>query len=273
MFFHSGGIRVGFVVRFENLSYSPSPFSREHEGNEELRMRIDLLAAATDFSAIKNPQVLALSTASREMWDAHKTYVLGREVRLKEVKDDSDRVVHTPSWNLVLNFEFAVRYRAAELMNEGWDRNGNKPMDMAEAMAAARRCEDTRREHFLDKLHLQYIGRSSPGPSSSHNNENIPWGPTKRKKEQEVALKIAKKEKEKALKIAKKEKGDTTKGKGKGKETNMPNGKTLATSHDGKQICFNYGSGRCKKAAKCARIHLCQLCFGEHPWKECSLAD
>jgi hypothetical protein len=260
MIFHSGGIRVGFVVRFENLSYSPSPFSREHEGNEELRMRIDLLAAATDFSAIKNPQVLALSTASREMWDAHKTYVLGREVRLKEVKDDSDRVVHTPSWNLVLNFEFALRYRAAELMNEGWDRNGNKPMDMAEAMAAARRCEDTRREHFLDKLHLQYIGRSSPGPSSSHNNDNTPRVPPKRPGNPNKEIKDPK--------IPKKE----PKGKGKGKDNKLPNGKTLAVTHEGKQICFQYGSKKCKKGAKCTRLHVCQICFGEHPWKECLLA-
>ena len=235
-------------------------------------MRIDLLAAATEFSAIKNPQVLALTTASREMWDNHKSYVLGREVRQKEVKDDAGRVIHTPSWNLVLNFDYALRDRAAELMNEGWDKNDNKPMDIAAAMSAARKCEDTRREHFLDKLHLQYIGRGSTGAASSHTNGDTPWGPTKRKKEQE-ALKLAKKEKEKALKIAKKEKGETTKGKGKGKDMKLPNGKTLATTHEGKQICFMYGCNRCKKAAKCARLHVCQLCFGDHPWKECSLAD
>ena len=206
-------------------------------------MRIDLLAAATEFSAIKNPQVLALTTATREMWDTHKAYVLGREVRQKEVKDDSDRVVHTPSWNLVLNFDYALRSRAAELMNEGWDKNGNKLMDIAAAMAAARKCEDTRREHFLDKLHLQYIGRGTPGAASSQSNGDTPWGhPTKRKKEQE-AIKIAKKEKEKPPKIAKKEKGETTKGKGKGKETKLPNGKTLATSHDGKQTAAKNARG------------------------------
>ena len=119
--------------------------------------------------------------------------MLGREVRQKEVKDDAGRVVHTPSWNLVLNFDYALRDRAAELMNEGWDRNDNKPMDIAAAMSAARKCEDTRREHFLDKLHLQYIGRGSNGAASSQTNGDAPWVPTKRKKEQEVALKIAKK--------------------------------------------------------------------------------
>ena len=239
-------------------------------------MRIDLLAAATQFSAIKNPQVLALSTASREMWDIHKAYVLGREVRQKEVKDDAGIVVHTPSWNLVLNFDYALRERAAELMNEGWDKNGNQPMDIAAAMSAARKCEDTRREHFLDKLHLQYIGRGSTGAASSHTNGDNPWESTKRKNEEqekEKAIKIAKREKEKALKIAKKGKGETPKGKGKGKDTKLPNGKTWATSHNGKPICFHYGNNRCNKAAKCPRLHICQICFGEHPWKNCSLAE
>ena len=85
-------------------------------------------------------------------------------------------------------------------------------------------------------------------------------------------LKIAKREKERALKIAKKGKGETPKGKGKGKDSKLPNGKTLAASHNGKQICFPYGDNKCKKAAKCTRAHVCQLCFGEHPWKKCSLA-
>jgi len=242
-------------------------------GWKDYRMRIDLLAAATEFSAIKNPQVLALATASREMWDTHKAYILGREVRQKEVKDDQDRVVHTPSWNLVLNFDYAIRARAAEFMNEGSESNGNKPMDIAAAMAAARRCEETRREHFLDKLHLQYIGRGKTGADSSQPTGDTQWGQaTKRKKEHEAALKLAKQEK---AKIAKKEKGDPTKGNGKGKDNKLPNGKTLATTHEGKPICFVYGNsnGNCKSGAKCRRLHVCQLCFGDHPWKECSLAN
>ena len=237
-------------------------------GNKDYRMRIDLLAAATEFSAIKNPQVLASTTATREMWDTHKAYVLGREVRQKEVKDDSDRVIHTPSWNLVLNFDYALRSRAAEFMNEGSDNNGNKPMDIAAAMAAARKCEDTRREHFLDKLHLQYIGKGTPGAASSEGDTQ--WGQTAKRKQQEFALK--KREKEQARKIAKKEKGDPAKGKGKSKGT-LPNGKTLATSHEGKPICFQYGNRKCKDSKKCGRLHVCQLCFAEHPWKGCSLAD
>ena len=80
---------------------------------------MNLFAAAVQFSAIKNSSVTALSTANGDMWNKHKEYVLGRDVRLKEIKNNQEVVVQKPTWALVLHFEQALRERAAELMNEG----------------------------------------------------------------------------------------------------------------------------------------------------------
>ena len=126
-------------------------------------------------------------------------------------------------------------------------------MDIAAAMSAARKCEDTRREHFLDKLHLQYIGRGSPGAETPRDPKKRPGKPNKEVKDPKVPKK------------------EPT-GKGKGNDNKLPNGKTLASSHDGKPIWFHYGSNKCKRGEKCTRLHVCQICYGEHPWKECLLA-
>ena len=58
----------------------------------------------------------------------------------------------------------------------------------------------------------------------------------------------------------------TTKVKSKGKAKGVKN--KLATSHEGKQICFAFNNG--ERKGSCDREHVCQICFGKHPMKGCS---
>ena len=225
--------------------------------SEEMRTRLNLLEKAVEFTQIKNPAVTVLESAKKEMWQDHKDYVLGPEVRLKEVKNQKQVVVHRPSWELVVHFEHALRERAAELMNEGHDANGNKPMDIATAMQTARKCQETRKEHFLDMLHFEIlspVGSSIEAPRSEA-------GIGKRKRKEKNNRNKPDEEQDQPSKAKK--------GKGKGKSNGkgkLPDGVKLATKHNGKGICFRYGDGTCKG---CELLHICQVCFKEHPWREC----
>ena len=258
----STGIRVS-----QNIKVKIPPI----EDPEEYRTRINLLAAAVEFTKIKNPAYAILETADAEMWSDHKEYILGEKVRLKETKRDNVIIVRKPTWDLVLQYEQAIRQRAAELMNEGTEENGKKPMDIKRAFLAAQKCEETRREHFLDPLHLQQVvGHHKNKTGASFNKfgeEDFPLGKRQRngKHDKEVRDFASKQG-------GKPDKGKGKKGKGKGKGGKLPKGVNLANTYQKKQICYGYGTSTCK-ANKCKMLHICQICFGQHPWMECKRLD
>ena len=230
----STGLRVS-----QNIKVKIPPI----EDPEEYRTRINLLAAAVEFTKIKNPGYAVLATADADMWSDHKEHILGDKVRLKEVKRYNVIIVRRPTWELVLHYEHAIRQRAAEMMNEGTEENGRKPMDIKTAFVAARKCEETRREHFLDPLHLQQIVGQKP---NKHQREQEHERPERKKVD----------------------KGKEKKGKGKGKGGMLPKGVNLHSLYQKKPICYKYGESKCK-SKKCEMLHICQICFEKHPWKAC----
>ena len=144
------------------------------EEPESYRSRMDLLAAAVEFTKIKNPNHKVLATADKEMWADHKDYILGDMVRLHEVEEEDGSIaVSRPSWQLVMSYDYKVRAKAADLMSgeEGPVR------DMKTAFTMARECRETRRDFFLDKLCLEKIknlSRPISKPPSQNILENCP---------------------------------------------------------------------------------------------------
>ena len=53
------------------------------------------------------------------VWNAHINYVLGPKVREREFKDAKGVPRKSPTWELVMSYEQALRDKAAYFMNRG----------------------------------------------------------------------------------------------------------------------------------------------------------
>ena len=60
----------------------------------------------------------------------------------------------------------------------------------------------------------------------------------------------------------------------KGEGQGPPNrSNALSTNHDGKNICFPFNNGNCKRGDECGMSHVRQTCLaGDHGWRKCSKA-
>ena len=181
-------------------------------------------------------------------------YVLGPKVRELEITDDNDRVVKTPSWKLVLDYEFKRREYAYSLMNYGDETLKEPvPMDVASAMKKARDDKDLRRDYFIEKLTLQPTQKPTPPPK-----------PTPK------LTKAQRKKKAEAARGSTDDPEPKVKGKGKGRKGGKKGvlklkGKQLHVKVGECEICFKYNEeGGCHNE-NCKRKHVCQVCLGAHP--------
>ena len=113
-------------------------------------------------------------------------YILGPEVKGRDVTDTDGQISKSPSWSLVMHYEFKIRSKASEFMNEGGgaESNGAK-MDIAGALTAASRCLELRQREFLEKLQLQGNRASSSHSGNSQQGKGgFQGGVQKVKKEQ-----------------------------------------------------------------------------------------
>jgi hypothetical protein len=232
---------------------------------EQLRDRIRLLASAMEFLKIRFPTSKIFASSDKEVWNDHLEYILGDKVMGREVKDTDGTVTKVPSWQLVLGYEYAIRNKACVLMNEGNKGSGNKPFDVASALMFARECPELRQEEFIEKLQLQSSrGASSSGLQASgyENHSKLRAKATQKP--------FMEKRNNNKSRLNAKAKAKQVKGKGKGKGNGLPKN-NLATSHEGKQICFAFNNKGCK--GPCDRAHVCQICFGKHPLSQCSAKE
>lgn len=171
-------------------------------------------------------------------------------MRGKEIKDTKGVVRKTPSWDLVMQYEQAVRDKAAEFMNEGSTPVG-KRYDIVAALKAARECSETRTWEFIEKVQLEPnsldkerdSGRPDKTPIRKRSRSREPIAPKKK-----------------------------TKGGGKGKGRNaLPNNnQVIHSKHNSKPICFKCNKkGGCDRSS-CNMTHVCQVCFAtDHGLHSC----
>ena len=62
---------------------------------------------------------------------------------------------------------------------------------------------------------------------------------------------------------------DSSHGKGKGRGPKRDGKGRFTTDRQGKPICFAFNSGECKGVCPKNMVHVCQVCLGSHPAKEC----
>ena len=153
----SNAIQVSTPVRVK----IPTP----HD-TEGIRHRLSLHKGAVEFIKIRHPHSKIWKTAEAEMWEDHIEYVLGPEIYGHKIKNEKDVVVKTPSLELVMHFEKALRVKATTFMNEGSAHNGGVPQDIKGAMEAARKDNNLLDEEFLQNLMFQ--SGSKPPPTLSN---------------------------------------------------------------------------------------------------------
>ena len=106
----SSGIQVSTPVKVK--------ISMPHD-TEGVRHRLSLHQKAVEFIKIRHPHSKVWKSADAEMWEDHIGYVLGPEIYGHKIKNEKEVVVKTPSFELVLQFEEALRVKATTFMNEG----------------------------------------------------------------------------------------------------------------------------------------------------------
>ncbi len=134
--------------------------------------------------------------------------------------------------------------------------------DIAAAMMKARLCPELRQEQFLERFQLQSQGASSSSsghaPHSHNHQSRKAKGTAKESKKRPCGGKAKGGTKGKDKKVANKnKKGAKASGKGP----------RLATSHNGKQICFAFHEKKC--AGGCGRENIGQHGFEKHMNADC----
>jgi hypothetical protein len=79
-------------------------------------------------------------------------HILGPKVKGRDVIDADGSISKSPSWSLVMHYEFKVRSLATLYMNEGVPGSSGARLDIAAALKAATNCLELRQEEFLAKL-------------------------------------------------------------------------------------------------------------------------
>ena len=218
-----------------------------------------------EFIKIRHPHNRLWKTADAEMWEDHINYVLGPEVLGYTIQNDKGVVVKTPSLDLVMKFEEALRVKATTFMNEGGVHNAGVPQDMKAAMEAARKDNNLLHKEFLQKLMFQSGSRGSGREGSLGEEESETGKPKGKGKKARAAAKA------KVAAAAAASGGANAKGGGKGgaksvRRQGKSSGKRQSKTADLKPICYDYGKpGGCSKPA-CTMAHVCQKCLGDHPY-------
>ena len=75
----------------------------------EFRDRIRLLWAAYLFMKIRHPTNTVLKASNKEIWEEHVDYILGDRVKGRTMTGLDGSVKKTPSWQLVMYYEFKIR--------------------------------------------------------------------------------------------------------------------------------------------------------------------
>ena len=204
---------------------------------EGLRKRITLLLTGWVFVGLKHTNRQHLQGLTPQLGHDYLGYLLGDFVFNLVAKDGWGRVVATPGFQQVLEYDMAIRRKACKEVLKG--------VSLADAWRAAWNDATTKERHFTTPMALASVSTpASSQPSSSS-------GPPSKKQRLEPSPK---------------------KGKGRNKgrsKAGSPHGCQSKTP-DGKAICFSYNTPGQACRPKCTFLHVCGRCFGQRPMYRCS---
>ena len=225
---------------------------KQPESPEEFRMKLRIEANVWLMLAAKFSNRAYLQDITPNDFMRYTDFFLGKRCYTMEVPIERGGVSATealhPPWNIVLKFELECRKKAFLLVREE-----NKMV--GEALKLVMADSELKEIFFTSPLAIGGSGGGLKRKKAEHEGPakwRQPGGPDNGKWPKQGKGKG-------------KGKGKDTKGKGKGGKG------LLASSPDGRQICFDFSTeGGCSKEG-CARLHCCRYkdCLGLHSTLAC----
>ena len=231
---------------------------------EALRYRYRLMALHWEHIRMKFPSRPALVGYNPDIWARHVEWLLSPEIAKSSIRDRAHGFSISPSWELVLEYEYVLRKRAMKLLNDFPN------LSLGDALRRAKEDDRLFQRHFITPssqeasiVAAQGV-RQSPAQSSSSRPASSAMPPPPQRQPNGAGVKKPRKRKRgPAPKAASQPRKG---GKGGGKSA----GKT-ATTPDGRQKCFDYQRGKCTGfTCPNGRVHVCIYCDGAHPGSECT---
>jgi hypothetical protein len=158
------------------------------ETTEVFRGRLRLLGAAVEFMKIRLPQSALWASSSEKLWSDHAEHILGPKALGRAMHDSAGAVSKTPSWQLVLHYEFEIRNKACEFMNRGHADNNNVPLDILAAMTKARLCPELRQDSFWKDSNCNHTAFRAPQQVQDHASSRRTINPARTNQLQRKSL-------------------------------------------------------------------------------------
>ncbi|CAE7216749.1 unnamed protein product [Symbiodinium natans] len=205
---------------------------------EELRVRLRVVAHSFVLSSLRYPHVAVLKGIAPSHFHNYADYLLGDFVLGLHARDSTGGIVSSPSFDLVVAYEYQLRKHVTKLLNAGQTLVAALETSMADPVLKER--------YFVTPSAFRLAELATVGNSRRERSRS-------RRVRRDLGLTRA-----------------FGKGQSKGKFAAL---KRL--TEDGQQICFAFNNPHEKCRGKCGRAHVCQLCLGKHPMHACksSLPD
>lgn len=239
---------------------------------ESLRKRIRVLGHAYMFVAIRHPNQKVFAGMCKDTWTDYADWVMSSKVAGMCARNEKGEKVRTPSWPIIMNYEFQVRKKAAELIC-------TESVSMVDALNEAMKDAEVRNEHFHNVFSVS-IADSKRKSRSRSRSRSFKASKVKKANKQKVKkepnTRSPSSDRDKKYKAKAKSQGGW-KGKGDGKGSGKA--KLHMNTEDRRPICFKFNNKDegCKDS-RCKRVHVCQLCQGKektsddpHPLFRCPL--
>ena len=211
---------------------------------EDLRQKIKLLGHSYIFVQLKYPNRAVLRDVTPNLFMKLADYLLGAHIFGLKAKDSQGETVSSPSFDLVLSYEYQLRKAMTKAMNEG--------APMVRALEDAMKDTTVKERYFLTPAAL--------GAASSHGHQ-----PGIRMKSRSPRRDGSGDARGSSWGYRPKGKGKGKKGKGK-----KAGGRTIHShTPDGRAICYSWNNKDQRCRWNCGRVHCCQICFGSHPMHAC----
>jgi len=124
-------------------------------GPEQFRAVMRVMGLHWEMVHLKGAGRAILKDYSVQVFERHVDYILGDECHL--IGEANPTMACTPTWDLLMKYEFELRKHAIRKVNEGG-------MTLAEAMEAARRSIEHRTSYFITPLAMPHSRIAAPAP-------------------------------------------------------------------------------------------------------------
>jgi hypothetical protein len=222
---------------------------------EEFRTRMKTLAITYVLASYKHASRLWLKTSTMALWLEFTEHVLGDTVARYATQVEGQAV--RASWETVLSYELNMRKLACK-------RVLYQDEDIATAVRFAMKDLETKEQWFITPtaFALSRPGARAMPPAGQQAPTTSPGNEANKRKREAWS--------------ERKDRRAEAKGGGKGKKGAKGLGKKEQAAAyadlktpEGRSICRNYQTDACTFKDKCRFVHVCSICYGEHPAAAC----